>query len=255
MKLLNVLLFIMISLTLSSCANYISQMHREFDRAEGAPPTMKRDKFALYRQRNMRPQKPMINSNNNPYVVPSVKREYQPQNSPRKRYKASDIADNAGDGSLWSGVEVRNNFLFTENREKTNGDIILLKVAGKLKNEITGELRRAFPAPVKSKKKKDGEEKEVAPGKAPASTAATPSAGGDDKDVDASGDKVYDRISSVVVEEINKDHILIRGRKNVLYHNRKRVVEVQALVARRDVMTDDTVHSNRILESQVMVLR
>jgi flagellar basal body L-ring protein FlgH len=255
MKIINILSLVVFSLTLSSCANYINQMHKEFDRAEGAPPPAQRDKFALYRQNKMRQQrKPLINSENNPYVVPSVKRDYQPQNAPRKRYKANDLADNAGDGSLWSGVEGRNNFLFTENREKSNGDIILIKVAGKLKNEITAELKRAFPAPVKTKKKKGDEEKEEAPGKAPASTTAQAPAG-DDKQVDASGDTIYDRISSVVVEEINKDHILIRGRKNVLYHNRKRVVEVQALVARRDVMDDDTVHSNRILESQVMVLR
>ena len=254
MRIFNFLTLIIFSLTLSSCANYISQMHREFDRAEGAPPPMQRDKFALYRQNKMRQQrKPLINSESNPYVVPSVKRDYQPQNAPRKRYKANDLADNAGDGSLWSGVEGRNNFLFTENREKSNGDIILIKVAGKLKNEITAELKRAFPAPVKTKKKKGEEEKEGDAGKAPAS--ATAPAGGDDKEVDASSDKIYDRISSVVVEEINKDHILIRGRKNVLYHNRKRVVEVQALIARRDVLDDDTVHSNRILESQVMVLR
>ena len=254
MRLLNILLLLSFSLTLTSCANYISQMHREFDRAEGEPPPVKRDKFALYRQNNMRPRKPLINSGNNPYVVPSVKRDYQPQNAPRKRFKARDIADNGADGSLWSGVEGRNNFLFTENREKSNGDIILIKVAGKLKNEITAELKRAFPAPASKKKKKGDEEKGDTAGKAPASAKAS-APGGDDKEVDASGDKVYDRISSVVVEEINKDHILIRGRKNVLYHNRKRVVEVQALVARRDVMDDDTVHSNRILESQVMALR
>ncbi len=253
MKPLKVLILIISSLLLSSCANYISQMHREFDRADGAPPPAQRDKFALYRQNKMRAQKSMINSSNNPYVVPSVKRNYAPENVQRKRFKARDLADNGGDGSLWSGTEGRNNFLFTENRKKRNGDIILLQVGGKLKNEITAELKRAFPSPVQKKKKGESSEAEGdEAGKAPASTAA---ASGDDKEVETNNDQVYDRISSVVVEEINSDHILLRGRKNVLYRNRKRVVEVQALIARRDVASDDTVHSNRILESQVTVLR
>lgn len=252
MKPIKVFLLIIASLFFSSCANYISQMHREFDRADGTPPpTTKRDKFSLYRQNQMKPRRNMINSSNNPYVVPSVKRSYKPERVQRKRFKARDLADSGGDGSLWSGNEGRNNFLFTENRKKSNGDIILLKVGGRLKNEITAELKRAFPSPVK-KKKKDQADPAKDEGKAPASTAA---AGGDDKEVDASTDQVYDRISSVVVEEINQDHILLRGRKNVLYKNRKRVVEVQALISRRDIANDDTVHSNRVLESQVTVLR
>ena len=67
--------------------------------------------------------------------------------------------------------------------------------------------------------------------------------------------KVYDRISSVVVEEINKDHVLIRGRKNLLYKNRKRLVEVQALVSKKDITVDDTLDSEKILESSITVLR
>jgi len=229
-------------------------MHKEFDAADGVKPPVKRDKFALYRngRRELKspPRKSMINSESNPYVVPSVKRDYKNPDARRKRYKANDIADNRGDGSLWSGVEGRNNYLFTENEKKTNGDIILIKVAGRLKNEITAELKRAFPTPVKKSNKKEEDKKETA-GPAP---AAADKAAGDDK-VDDSTDKVYDRISSVVIEEINDDHILLRGRKNVLYHKRKRVIEVQALVARRDVQVDDTVNSNQILESQVIVLR
>lgn len=230
----------------SSCANYINQMHREFDRADGveAPQQRQRDQFNMYRRQKEVKTQSIINSENNPYVVPSIKRDYKNPNEAPKRYKASDLADNNGDGSLWSGVEGRNNFLFTENEKKSNGDIILLQVAGKLKNEITAELKRAFPAPQKLDAKKV-----AAPAKAPASESAS------EDQVDQNSDKIYDRISSVVVEEINQDHLLIRGRKNVLYHNRKRVVEVQALVNRRDINNDDTVNSNRVLESQIVVLR
>lgn len=254
MRLWKFSILIVTSLLLTSCAGYISQMHKEFDRADGyEAPVKQSDKFAMYRQQNQMPQyqkKPLVNSESNPYVVPAVKRNYEDTAAPAKRFKAGDLADNRGDGSLWSGQEGRNNFLFTQNEKKSNGDIILIKVAGKLKNEITAELKRAFPAPVKQDAaKKDG-------GKEPASAAAEPPpASADEKNVDASTDKVYDRISSVIIEEINEDHLLLRGRKNVLYHNRKRVVEVQALVARRDILTDDTVNSNQILESQVVVIR
>lgn len=252
MKQLRGLLIISFCLLCTSCANYISQMHREFDRADGEPAPVARDKFALYRQgsKNNGPA-PMLNSANNPYIAPNIKRQYEPQDQPKKRFKANDLSDNSNDGSLWSGAEGKNNFLFTENKDKSNGDIILLKVAGKLKNEITAELKRAFPSPIE-KKKDEGDKKEAAPGKEPASAKNDSE---EDSDVDASGDKIYDRVSSVVVEEINQDHLLLRGRKNVLYKNRKRVVEIQALVSRRDILDDDTIHSNKILESQVSVLR
>lgn len=248
----NLTLIILSLFFFSSCSNYIAQMHREFDRAEGIKPPAERDKFAMYRrnQRMMPRQKPVINTESNPYVVPSVKRKYSSQDK-NKRFKANDLADNAGDGSLWSGVEGRDNYLFTENDQKSHGDIILIKVAGKMKNDITAELRRAFPSPVSNREESKEEDK----GKEPASASTAASGGGDDQNVDASTDKVYDRVSSVVVEEINKDHLLLRGRKNVLYKNRKRVIEIQALVARRDVMDDDTINSNKVIENQVSIVR
>ena len=55
--------------------------------------------------------------------------------------------------------------------------------------------------------------------------------------------------------KINKDHLLLRGRKNVLYKNRKRVVEIQALISRRDIASDDTLLSNRIIENNISVIR
>lgn len=224
-------------------------MHKEFDRSDGVQAPTRKPNFDLYRKRNAVSSKPMINSQNNPYVVPSVKREYS---NPRvkTRVKARDIADNRGDGSLWSGVEGRNNYLFTKNNKKSHGDIILIKVAGKMKNEITAELKRAFPSPV-SAPNGGGKpaEKEENKGPSPASTA------NQDENVDASSDKIYDRVSSVVVEEINDDHLLLRGRKSVLYKNRKRMIEVQALVSRKDVLDDDTVISDTVIENNITVLR
>ena len=58
-----------------------------------------------------------------------------------------------------------------------------------------------------------------------------------------------------MIEEISKDHLLIRGQKFLLFRNRKHLVEVQALVARKDIMDDDTVDSTQVLESTVTILR
>ncbi|MCP4913665.1 MAG: flagellar basal body L-ring protein FlgH [Oligoflexia bacterium] len=233
-------------LFISGCANYINKMHKEFDRDLGVAQPYKaddRDKFDMYRQNRRRkssayPRKKLITSQNSPSLRPMVQRNYVPQEQ-RKRIKADDLNDNGSDGSLWAQNSKEHPYLFTSDSKKVNGDIVLIKVAGKLKNEITAELKRAFPAPRPKGKAGAAEE-----------------AGAEVTKVGETGDeKVYDRISSVVIEEINKDHLLLRGRKNLLYRNKKRLVEVQALITRRDIGMDDTVNSNKIIESAITVLR
>jgi flagellar basal body L-ring protein FlgH len=222
-------------------------MHSQFDRSDSNKEGYNKDKFQQYRKKKDQGHN-SISSLRNPYVVPSVKREYKSESSAKKRYKAHDLEDNRGDGSLWSGVEGRSNFLFTNNEHKINGDIILIQVADKLKHQITSELKRAFPtAPAAPKK---------AGGKTPASATPAPAPKtADAKKEDGDEQTVHDRISSVVIEEVNKDHIIIRGRKNVIYKNRKRLVEVQALIAQRDIQTNDTVSSDQIIETNINILR
>jgi len=180
-------------------------------------------------------------------VTPDVKRQYQDERKALKRVTASDLTDNGNDGSLWGGSDP-NAFLFSTAKSKTSGDIVQINVLAKLRNEITMELKRAFPEnPYETKpveKKPDG------PATTPPAAAATPEVA---KTADAGTDT--DRISSVVVEEINREHLLIKGRKNVLFKNRKRMVEVQALVSRKDITDDDAVSSDAILESNVSVVR
>lgn len=244
----NIFLFVLF-LNLSSCANYINQMHKEFDRADGVeqvPRHAKTDQFNMYRKYQYNPNA-RVNSSNNPYVAPATKRQYTNSTNVRKRYKANDLIDNQNNGSLWGQTAQSNdNFLFTSNNKKSNGDIILIKVEEKMKQEITAELKRAFPSPISAPPANKDPKAAQAPGPAPASNA------GQDNE---KADVVYDRISSVVVEEINKDHLLLRGRKNVLYKNHKRVVEIQALISRRDVASDDTVLSDRIIENNISVIR
>lgn len=242
---------------LTSCASYINRVHKQLDREEmkqqryrpaasGAYRNSKNPNFDLYRNGG----RELVNDNrrkkatsaNRKYAPPSTKRLYRPLQAVQKRYTAKDLTDSGNQASLWATNE---DHLFHKTSQKRSGDIVLIEVAGRLKNEITLELKRAFPDPPKRKKKKDakgapGEEKKE-------TTAAAPAA--------PAGNKVHDKISSVIIEEINNDHLLLRGRKNLLYKNRKRLIEIQALISRRDISDDNSILSDNILESTVNVLR
>lgn len=238
-------LLVLILLSISSCSSYINQMYKDLDKSDpNAKKTSQSDKFDLYRK-----QKQMGTSTTR-QLMPQTKRTYTAIDNEQRRYKANDLNDNANDGSLWTAQSAKTDYLFTHDVEKKNGDIVLIQVMGGLKNEITAELKRAFPDPVKKKPTKE-EAAKADPNAAAAANPATPN----NEEPTGEDGKVYDRISSVVVEEINKDHILLRGRKNLLYKNRKRLIEVQALVAKRDITIEDVLDSEKILESTITVLR
>jgi len=191
-----------------------------------------------------------VTTGNEKNLYPAIKRQYKSEKEAVKRYTASDLTDNGNDGSLWAGSDP-NAFLFSNNKNKNSGDIVQINVLPRLKNEITMELKKAFPEnPYEAKttnESKSGETK--APGeKASDKKEASP-------ETSTAAENAQDKISGVVVEEINRDHLLIKGRKNVLYKNRKRMVEVQALVSRKDIGDNDTISSDAILESNVSVIR
>ena len=72
---------------------------------------------------------------------------------------------------------------------------------------------------------------------------------------DGNDEKIYDRISSVVIEEINRDHFLLKGRKSLIYQDQKRLIEIQSLVSKNDITENGTINSDRIVESNVAVIR
>jgi flagellar basal body L-ring protein FlgH len=255
MKLNLTLLIFSLSL-LSSCSSYMNSIYRDFENQDrqNSDIDVAGDSFDQYRKVNRRtsteynkPNK-MINTANQKNIDPQVRRQYKDEKVAIKRYTASDLTDTGSDGSLWAGSDP-NAFLFTNNKTKSSGDIVQINVGNKLKDEITMELKRAFPDnPYEIKAQKEGEKaKEGGNEKKPASVASDSPAGG--------ASDVKDKISSVVVEEINREHLLIKGRKNVLFKNRKRMVEIQALVSRKDIGDDDTLNSDSILETNVAVVR
>ena len=225
------------------------------------------DKFARFRSRRKKVDPRTLLKNPKTYsrtstkevrvLKPKVKRRYRPNLT--RRYTAKDLTDSGNPGSLW-GDSGQGGFLFAKNKTRKHGDIVVVNVLNRLKNEIAMELKRAFPPrfrPIKKKKKKakkgekEGEKKEGEDKKDTASSKPK------DKDpvIDDSDTKVYDKISSVIVEEINKDYVLIRGIKDLLYKRSKHTVEVQSLFKRVDIADDDSINSNKALETSIVVLR
>lgn len=263
MKLTNLISFLLLLMAMTSCANYVAKVHRDLDRdlmrQSGVTPP---DNFESFRNpqafhQNARMQAPQqghmmpssqfqqgLSSENVRNVAPSVQRQYIPQQQANRRVRANDLNDNDNRGSLWvnNGEPIS---LFSNTRQKGQGDIVLVNVHKHLKNEITAELKRAFPDPPPPRSQQNAGE----------AAAATAEARDPANEVADDDEKVYDRISTVIVEEINRDHVLLRGRKNLLYKNRRRLVEIQALVNRRDLANADSVRSDSIIESTINVLR
>jgi flagellar L-ring protein FlgH len=237
-----------------SCASYVNQIHRQLDR-EGrveqgeSKQQPKKDRFSAYRESDrFRPEddkRPIKNpvtyslgTDPSGQVRPPVKREYRPQ-----RYQADDFVDNDSGGSLWAN-QGSSSSLFTYQNDKRMGDMVIINVLENLRNQISAELKRTFPdKPKRSGKELSGDSKKEA-------SAAT-AQGAADNEMDM---KVYDKISGTVMEEISKDYILLRGRKEVIFKKEKRSIEVQALVSRKDIMENDYVNSDKLLESRVFVL-
>lgn len=243
---------------MTSCTNLIKKIHRSIDRQEKRTRIQSQrtdgDPYAMYRRGSMlrgKDRRPIANpvtfSRPNARAVenlpPKNRRQYRGGN---RRYKANDLLDNGNQTSLWAGTG-KDNYLFTNNDKKKMGDIIIVKVEKDLKNEISNELKRAFPVAVRRpKKKKKGEDEKE--GQQP--PQPNPQAQADEAE-----DKVYDKISTQVVEEISGDYLLLKGRKEVIFRKQKRYLEVQALVSRRDIYDGDKVESAKILEQKIFVLR
>lgn len=262
MRLNSIFLLFSVAL-LTSCTTYVDSIYRDFEQQERANNEIDApiDNFDQYRNPKRRTSREYnrvdkidrtVTTGNVKVLAPEIKRQYKEEKAALKRYTASDLTDNGNDGSLWAGSDP-NAFLFSSSKTKTSGDIIQINVLPRLKNEITLELKKAFPDnPYDSR---------VAKSDKPADESRSP-AGSEDKKTEKKdapesslSEGAQDKISGVVVEEINREHLLVKGRKNVLYKNRKRMVEIQALVSRKDIGENDTINSDAILESNISVVR
>lgn len=239
------------TLLLSSCSSYVNGIHRQIERDErrASGKSTSRDPYSAYREqgfkRTRQDRRPVHNPNSlrnlNPAhdMAPPVRRDYR---SAGGRATTQDFVDSGQSGSLW--VNPQGASMFTTEITKRVGDIVIVDVLDNLRNQISGELKRAFPEPIRKAKKED---KKAGAAAAP---AAPPADKGDELET-----KVYDKISGIVAEEINKDYFLLRGKKEVIFRKEKRVIEVQALVARKDIADNDSISSDKLVESRVVVLR
>lgn len=257
MKTMNLLLLVI----MTSCASYVQRMHNQISNAESNSPAKARKRTikAAYGQKRFydpyggyrgipvdkRDAKPIAN----PLTLggPQVSQDTINRRRNSKRYTANDLKDNSDNSSLWNGKNSES-FLFVQNNVKRKGDVVIIEVLNSLKEDITNELKRAFPDTKKKITKDSEEKKEEKPESKVAEKKPEASSNNDEN-------KVHDKISSVVIEEINKDYLMVRGRKEVLFKERKRFVELRALVSRKNIKDNDTVSSKSLLEPKVTALR
>ncbi|MBF0366110.1 MAG: flagellar basal body L-ring protein FlgH [Oligoflexia bacterium] len=247
----------------TSCSSYMNRLYKQIDDGLGNNNNNNYNKFDFLTNAGKKKRGGVESldnvSNREVHTLrPPVKRNYS-QN--RNRYSVNDLVDQSNEGSLWS-FRGQDNYLFSPNNRKKMGDIVTIEVQGKLKQEISLELQRTFPTPYKRGDKLKDKNKLAAANTALGGAADAAGAGamrtGDDesKKYGAPADeKIYDQISAVVVDEINKEHLMIEGRKEILHQNRKRILQVKMIIARKDVSDDDVVLSSKLLESTVAVLR
>jgi len=124
-------------------------------------------------------------------------------------------AQHEDSGSLWTGSG-KESHLFTNDETQNYGDIIQINVSSRLQNQILVEIRRHFP-------------------------------GMDSVDIN--------RMVGTIIQQVNKNHLLIRGRKAIHYGNRSKLVEIQALAAKRDLDFNNIIDSDKFLEVTVRVVR
>jgi flagellar L-ring protein FlgH len=142
--------------------------------------------------------------------------------------------------SLWTGKGT-DSYLFTNSTEKKVGDLITIDVYKSLRNEIATELK--IDAETASYEGPEGEKGKAEEEKAATETETT------------SDDKPSDQISTVVEEDVNQTHLLLKGKKTVVFRGKKKLLEIKALVAKKDIKSDDRVESKNIMETTIKVLR
>ena len=152
-----------------------------------------------------------------------------------KRYIADDFQDNDANQSLWVG-NGNDAFFSNGGKRKEKGDIITIFVNAKLKNQIQAELDQIY------QKIESDETSE---------TTTAPAEKTDSTD----NETVHDKITSVVTKEVRENHLFILGRKELIYKGNKHLVEVNALINRKDISLDDTIKSTKILQTNIKVLR
>jgi len=248
---------LIITFSFLSCSSLVKDYHQKFDKGK-SPHARKNSHNPIHKnltnsqriRKDQRPIKDPITYSNiqstrsHSSYRPSVKREYREVEN--NRYKAEDFIDNESEGSLWTGKHSEG-FIFTNHNVKNVGDIVIVQVEDDLNAKIDEEVERAFKRKRKLKK-----------GKKPASIVKKDKEKPVKKEVketDKNDPQLEDRMSTLIVQKINKDYILVRGIKEVMYKNIKRFVTVESIVPKRDIDHNDQIKSSQLLETSILVKR
>lgn len=243
---------------LASCSQLVDRIHRDIDRDKSRQYTGM-PAFDQFRRPTTRPVNPFRRRDQRPIgnaatlqaaqaesdaneKFPTIKRQYRPVG---QRFKSSDFVDNTqSSASLWSG-EGRDNYLLDSNLKLFPGDLVVIKVQQALRDQISGELKRNAQVPPPPRSKGPAKKPE-----APPTPPRKPAVGSDSGET-----KIYDKISSKVLDEINTEYVVVKAIKEILFRAKKRLIQVQALVPKSAVGIDKVVLSDQLLETKVQVLR
>lgn len=239
----NILLIILFS---SSCASYVQKIHAGFRNEEVNKARQQTYYTPRNGQRNIRDPKTLQYLSKSG-LNPSLGDESQRSNYLNMRSKKDDLKDNDQSLSLWSDKNSES-FLFVTNNQKKRGDIVIINVNKKIDKIITEEVKRTIPP--SANKDASGATNSDTTTKTDTETQKS-----DSKDKNESDNFITDKISTQVIDEINNDYLLVRGRKELNFQGRKRFIEIQGLVSQKDVDIDDQVKGDKILEPKVEVLR
>ncbi|MCB9094875.1 MAG: flagellar basal body L-ring protein FlgH [Halobacteriovoraceae bacterium] len=249
MKILFPLLF------LFSCQNYVANMHNQIKKDQQIEKfgTVPKDQRQLnYLRSKIGDARPIkdpisfsISADND--LKPRIDREYKTY---KRRYSADEIADNSNGASLWANYSSTSN-LFTTSQRRIPGDIVTINVNKSLKEDISRELRKTFPL----KKKLVPKSTDTKDPSTKIRQAASASAKKEDEVDTEEAIIVYDKITSKVAEEINDDHILLKGRKEVYFRNEKRLVEIHSLASRNAIGNGNEVMSDKIMETKIFIIK
>ena len=237
---------------MSSCSSFINNYHQSFRKEE-------QNKYA--RRMYYNDQRKFNNGSKNKIRDPKTLRylsqsginpnlsneEKSRDNYLNMRSKKKDLVDNDKNLSLWNGNN-RESFLFVTNNLKSRGDIVIINVEDNLDKKIESEIRSTLPKKRPNSKSANKQTQPKPPAKNnPQSSTAQKG--------QPSRQKIVSKISTQVINEINNEYLLVRGRKEVGLEGVKRYIEFQGLISQKDIDSQDVVLSNKVLEPKVDVLK
>ncbi|MDH4467730.1 MAG: flagellar basal body L-ring protein FlgH [Bacteriovoracaceae bacterium] len=268
----NFLAFFSLLIILSSCANFVEKVQSDIKRQKMQEQQRESITSMAGKQKTSKNDERKI-ADPLTYTAYGEDEKKRDKNLMGQRKTRNDFTDQGNGGSLWSNYDNSTSF-FTNATTIHEGDIVVLEVLEEFKKSITRELRKAYPpygpgniftaAQTQSMQQDAANSTSSAAVKSNETTAGgvnpltgpIAKEGGAKEDADKEvAEIVYDKISARVVEKISGDHVIIKGKKEVIFRNKKRYVEINAMAKATDIEDGGKIKSDKIIESRITVLK